>query len=73
MDRNPIEWPPTFVIDSGENHESAQAMKDWIRDLKEWIEAHPESKFHDEPSYFDLNRQEYVLSSDRMNATRPLV
>ncbi|KAF8742721.1 hypothetical protein AX14_002529 [Amanita brunnescens Koide BX004] len=33
-------------------------MKDWIRDLKEWIEAHPESKFHDEPSYFDLNRQE---------------
>lgn len=73
MDRNPIEWPPRFIIDAGKNNESVQAMKNWIRNLKEWIEANPESKFHDEPSYFDLNRQEYVSSSDRRNATRSLI
>ncbi len=60
MDRNPIEWPPSSVVDAEEKNASVQAMKDWIHSLKEWIEIHPEPKSLDEPSYFDLNRQEYV-------------
>lgn len=73
MDRNPIEWPPSSIVDAEEKKASVQAMKDWVHGLKEWIETHPEPKSLDELSYFDLNRQEYVSSFGARNMTRLLI
>ncbi|KAF8628409.1 hypothetical protein AX15_003931 [Amanita polypyramis BW_CC] len=33
-------------------------MKDWIYNLKRWIELHPKPNYDDEPSYFDLDQEE---------------
>lgn len=73
VDRNPIEWPPSSIVDAEEKKASVQAMKDWVHGLKEWIETHPEPKSLDELSYFDLNRQEYVSSFGARNMTRLLI
>jgi hypothetical protein len=38
VDRNPIEWPPSSVLDPINNPDSSQPMKDWIRALQKWLE-----------------------------------
>ncbi|KAK2467008.1 hypothetical protein APHAL10511_001266 [Amanita phalloides] len=58
VDRNPIEWPPSAVVDGRQSGDSLHTMKDWIQTLKDWIGSHPKSTFDEEPSYFDLNREE---------------
>ena len=60
IERNPLEWPPNFVIDDGRNVESGQGMKEWIQKLKNWIEMNPNAHLDDEPSYFNVKPEAYV-------------
>ncbi|PFH50686.1 hypothetical protein AMATHDRAFT_60674, partial [Amanita thiersii Skay4041] len=56
VDRNPIEWPPQPVLNFKRKFESEQTMKEWIINLRKWMEASPGPK-RDDLSYFELERE----------------
>ncbi|TFY67445.1 hypothetical protein EVJ58_g1617 [Rhodofomes roseus] len=50
VDGNPLEWPPKAVMDSSENLDDPQAMKEWIKRLQRWIEDNSSSRKMSEDS-----------------------
>jgi hypothetical protein len=59
VDRNPIEWPPKFVMDASGSLDTAQAMKDWIRTIQRWMDDDPSrTKFHDDSGFSEQHELE---------------
>jgi hypothetical protein len=58
-DRNPLEWPPRSVMESPNNLDDPQIMKDWIRGLQKWMEE--DGTGHDRHK---LNEDSFALELD---------
>ncbi|KAG6814296.1 hypothetical protein H0H92_013421 [Tricholoma furcatifolium] len=66
VDRNPIAWPPKFVIEKSENLDSSHAMKDWIQSLQLWLEGNSQmhndtghGQGHDLDTYMEERRNKW--------------
>ena len=54
VERNPIEWPPSAVMDRPYTFSTPEAMKEWVNALQTWIErdtADPEDS-----GYVDVSK-----------------
>lgn len=63
LERNPIEWPPKFIIEHPRKPETAQSMKDWIRGVQNWIEAETSRPRVHEDSGFSEQQLENNMSA----------
>ncbi|KAG5635829.1 hypothetical protein H0H81_009994 [Sphagnurus paluster] len=52
VEKNPIEWPPKDVMEKANNLDSHQAMRDWVRNLQEWVES---DQIQDDSGYIEQN------------------
>ncbi len=44
-DHNPIEWPPSDVVENNEDLEDPEAMGRWVGSLKSWMATHHSEEF----------------------------
>ncbi|KAG7452790.1 uncharacterized protein BT62DRAFT_878865 [Guyanagaster necrorhizus] len=57
IERNPIEWPPINVMSRPAKFPNAEAMKDWIRNIRTWIESETsDSKGQDYSGFAESER-----------------
>ncbi|KAH9934701.1 RAM signaling pathway protein-domain-containing protein [Fomitopsis serialis] len=65
VDGNPLEWPPKAVMDSSENLDDPQVMKDWIKRVQKWIEEHsPSRKMSEDSVRLDRLRDDFDVISE---------
>ena len=50
VDGNPLEWPPKSVLDTSDNLDDPQAMKEWIVRVQKWIGGNSPSRKMSEDS-----------------------
>ena len=50
VDGNPLEWPPKAIMDTTENLDDPQVMKEWLKRVQKWIEDNSPSRKMSEDS-----------------------